>query len=249
MNLLQNKTCIITGASRGIGFAIAKLFYENGANIAIGSRDNIALENAVKQISPTGERVIFLPLDVSEQEQCEALTDHCLKNFGTIDVLINCAGIITREDTLSLSRGSWQRVIDTNLNGSFFMSQLALQTMNEKQTGNIINIASQMAHMPHPGAALSYECSKAAMVALTRHIAKEFGPKGIRANAISPGSIQTGLQQDMQPAVWEAIKSNIPLARLGTVEEAANTALFLASDLSSYTTGAVLYVTGGSLMN
>ena len=226
MLLLEDKTCIVTGASRGIGLAIARLFHEHGANVAICSRSEDSIQAASKEISADQSRVHAAAIDVSDQDQCIAFTKNCVDRFGGIDVLVNCAGIITRETTLELTASSWQEVLNTNLNGTFFMSQLVLQEMVKVNRGSIVNIASQMAHLPHPGAAPSYECSKAAMVALTRHLASEFGGNNIRVNAISPGSISTGLQKDMKPEVWEAIKKDIPLGRLGDVSEAANSALF-----------------------
>ena len=249
MQLLENKTCIISGASRGIGQAIAKLFYNNGANVALCSRSLDGLGDGFEDLFGDTSRVFCSSIDVSQKDQCQVFVEAVKEKFGGIDVLINCAGIITREPTLELSQEIWQKVLDTNLNGTFYMSQLVLQDMQKKKTGSIVNIASQMAHMPHPGAAPSYECSKAAIIALTRHLALEFGQDNVRVNAISPGSIETGLQKDMPQDVWQEIKKNIPLGRLGHVDEAAQTALFLASDMSSYTTGSVLYVTGGSLMN
>lgn len=247
--MLLGKNCIVTGASRGMGKEIARVFLENGARVTICSRSQENLAAAADDLGHPESHLRMFVANLAQPDQCASLAEASSTWFGPTNVLVNCAGIITREPTLEHSQKRWNEVFATNLNAAFFLAKAIIPEMINSGGGTIINIASQMAHMPHPGASPSYECSKAALVALTRHLAMEFGKRNVRVNAISPGSIDTGLQKDMDADTWARIRNAIPLGRLGSVREAANAALYLASDMSSYSTGSVMYVTGGSLMD
>jgi 3-oxoacyl-[acyl-carrier protein] reductase len=172
-----------------------------------------------------------------------------MERFGRVDVLVNCAGIITRTPMLDLAHEDWHQVINVNLHGTYYMCQAVLPQMCEQQSGKIINITSQMASMPHPGASPSYEVSKAAMAALTRHMALHFASHNIQINAVAPGSIDTDLPKSMSPEARQQLKDAIPLLRLGEPEEVAELVAFLASSKANYINGATIPINGGSFMS
>jgi len=207
------------------------------------------LSKAKKEISEMGAEVDVLCGDIAEPATSKRIVSQVLKLFGTIDILVNCAGIITRTPIADLSLEEWHRVIDVNLHGTFYLTQAVLPTLCEKNYGKIINITSQMAKLPHPSASPSYEVSKAGMVAMTRHLAYHYAKNNICVNAIAPGSIDTDLPKSMSPEARQKLKDIVPLKRLGEPEEVGSLSLFLASDHSNYITGATINITGGSLMD
>jgi len=242
--MLKNKVAIVTGGSRGIGRAIAQKFAENGACLLLVALHKKGLLQVKKEISDMGVKVEILHGDIAEPVFSQHIVAHALESFGTVDILINCAGTITRTPVASLSLEEWHRVINVNLHGTFFLSQAVLPTMCAKNYGKIINITSQMA-----SASPSYEVSKAGMAALTRHLAYHYAKYNICVNAIAPGSIDTDLPKSMSPEARQKLKSAVPLGRLGEPEEVGLLALFLASDNSNYITGATVNISGGSLMD
>ena len=196
-----------------------------------------------------GVKVDILYGDIAEPDTSKRIVAQVLKLYGTIDILVNCAGTITRTPVADLSLEEWHRVINVNLNGTFYLSQAVLPTLCEKKYGKIINMTSQMASLPHPSASPSYEVSKAGMGALTRHLAYHYAKYNICVNAIAPGSIDTDLPKSMSPEARQRLKDMVPLKRLGEPEEVGSLAMFLASDHSNYITGATVNISGGSLMD
>jgi len=247
--MLKGKTAIITGGSRGIGRAIAERFAEHGARLVLVAREEEDLVDTATFIASRGGTAKTLTADVAVMDTARNAVA-LAREFGpNIDILVNCAGIITRTPFEQLSDAEWRSVLDVNLHGTFYFCQAVLPSMREVGQGRVINITSQMAKLPHPAASPSYEVSKAGMVALTRHLAYQYAPHNVLVNAIAPGSINTSLPKSMTEEARAKLKSGIPMKRLGEPEEVADAALFLASDLSSYITGEVLDVNGGSLMD
>ena len=247
--LLNNKSAIVTGSSRGIGKGIARAFVEQGAHVLLMATNEPLLQNVAGELATMDSEVTYLAGDIADPLLSERANTMMMERHGGVDIVVNCAGTITRPLTEVLSTEAWNRVLDVNLSGPFYLCRAVLPAMRERGSGNVINIVSQMAKLPHPGASPSYEASKAGLVALTRHLALHYAPFGIRANAIAPGTIETGLQKDMRPEALATIVNAIPMNRLGRIDEVAQVALFLASDMSSYVTGEILDVNGGSLMD
>ena len=247
--MLKNKIAIITGASRGIGKSIALAFARNGASLVITCLQNEDSLDAVKEEAELlGVRVISLVGDVASNDFCDKVVSQSLETFGTVDILVNCAGTITRSVTEEMSNEEWHRVIDVNLHSALYLSRNVLPIMRENEYGKIINITSQMAHMPHPSASPSYEVSKSGVIALTRHLALEYAKFNICINNIAPGSIDTDLPKSMSDEARQRLKDAVPMRRLGNVEEVADSALFLASNMASYITGSTIHINGGSLI-
>lgn len=247
--MLQDKVAIVTGGSRGIGRAIAHKFAANGASLVLVANDSPELEQVASEIKAFGGNAQIVSGDISRPELSGQIARTALDGFGTVDILVNCAGIITRTPVENLSFEEWDRVIQVNLYGTFHLCQAVLPVMKEKKQGRIINISSQMAKLPHPSASPSYEVSKAGQIALTRHLAYHYAKYNICINTIAPGSINTSLPLSMSPEARERLRQGIPLLRLGEPEEVADCALFLASSMSSYITGETIDVNGGSLMD
>jgi len=247
--LLQNKIAIITGASRGIGKSIALNFAKNGASLALVClSDQASLDSVKKEAELLGVKVITFMGDVASESFCNEITSKTSDAFGTVDILVNCAGTITRSVTEEMSSEEWHRVIDVNLHSVLYLSQDVLPIMRKKKYGKIINLTSQMAHAPHPSASPSYEVSKSGITAFTRHLALEYAKFNVCVNNIAPGSIDTDLPKSMSNDARQRLKKAIPMQRLGEVEEVANCVLFLASDMSSYVTGSTIHINGGSLI-
>lgn len=247
--MFKNKTVVVTGGSRGIGRSIATIFARKGANVAIvGLKDLGALHDTEQLLKSSGGKVVAQCGDVANYNFCDFFTNHVVEQCGSVDILINCAGIISRSDWTSINEDDWNRVLDVNLTGAFNMSRCVLPLMIDQRFGRIVNVTSQMAHMVHVAAAPSYEVSKAGLTALTRHLAAKVATFGICVNAIAPGSINTDLPKSMTENQRKLICDKIPMGRLGEPEEVANCVLFLASSESSYVTGSVLHVNGGSYM-
>jgi len=247
--LLHDQVAVVTGGSRGIGKGIARAFVQQGAHVLLIATNEERLIATSREIAAPASDVHYIAGDIADPSLSRRAAAFLIERYGRIDIAVNCAGIITRAPTENLSDQDWQRVLDVNLSGAFYLSRAVLPHMRERGSGKIINIVSQMAKLPHPGASPTYEVSKAGLMALTRHLALHYAPHGVRVNAIAPGTIETGLQRDMNPEALAKILGAIPMNRLGGVDEVAQVALFLASDMSSYITGEVLDVNGGSLMD
>jgi NAD(P)-dependent dehydrogenase (short-subunit alcohol dehydrogenase family) len=248
--LLKGKVALITGGGGGIGFATAKLFAEEGADIVIAELDMKKAEKAKKEIEDkTGRKVMVLEVDVSKKTQVDEMVGKAITEFGRIDILVNNVGIYLAESVLTLSEEVWDKVIDTDLKGTFLCSQAVAKEMVKKGGGKIVNISSCCAIEPTPGQ-VAYGAAKAGVVSLTRDFAFELGEKGIYANAILPGMTVTDMTKDMlitKEAREEWRNKNV-LKRLGQPEDQAKVALFLASHLSDHVTGEAVITSAGAVM-
>lgn len=252
MKLLQGKTALVTGAARGIGKTIAIKFAHEGANIAFTDlvlNDDMAagLEATRQEIEAIGVKCLAYAGDASNFAQTEEIVKKIKEDFGSIDILVNNAGITKDGLMLRMSEAQWDAVINVNLKSAFNFIHACVPIMMRQRNGSIINMASVVGVHGNAGQA-NYAASKAGMIALAKSVAQEMGSKGIRANAIAPGFIETAMTAVLPADVLEEWKKKIPMRRGGKTEDIANTALYLASDLSSYVTGQVIQVDGGMNM-
>ena len=245
MGLLTGKTALITGAARGIGKAIALKFAAEGANIAF--TDLAVNEETEAEIAALGVKAKSYASNAADFAESEAVVQQVKADFGSIDILVNNA-VITKDGLmLRMTEQQWDAVIAVNLKSAFNFIHAVVPIMMRQRGGSIINMASVVGVHGNAGQA-NYSASKAGMIALAKSIAQEMGPKGIRANAIAPGFIDTAMTQALPDEVRKEWCNKIPLRRGGTVEDIANCATFLASDLSSYVSGQVIQVDGGMNM-
>lgn len=243
---LKDRVAIVTGASRGIGKAIALAFAEAGADVVVASRTVPDLENTAAEIRSKGRRALVIATDTSKSEDVQNMVSQTLREFGTIDILVNDAAREVMVPLMKLREDGWDKIIDVGLKGYYLCAQAAGKVMVERGKGNIINIASMNATVanPYDGA---YCAAKAGVVQMTRALAVELGRYHIRANAIAPGFIRT----KMTEALWtkhdflKSVEDVIPLKRIGEPNEIAAIAVFLASDAATYITGATIYADGG----
>lgn len=248
MKLLEGKTALITGAARGIGKALAVRFAQEGANIAF--TDLVIDENGLAtqaEIEALGVKCIGYPSNAADFNQTKEVVDQVKKDFGTIDILVNNAGITKDGLMMRMTEQQWDAVINVNLKSAFNFINAVLPIMMRQRSGSIINMASVVGVHGNAGQA-NYSASKAGMIGLAKSIAQEVGSRGIRANAIAPGFIETAMTAALPQEVRDDWAKKIPLRRGGKPEDIADVALFLASDLSSYVTGQVIQVDGGMNM-
>ena len=245
MKLLEGKTALITGAARGIGKAIALRFAAEGANIAF--TDLAVNEETQAEIEALGVKAKSYASNAADFAQTEEVVEQVKEEFGSIDILVNNAGITKDGLMLRMSEQQWDAVIAVNLKSAFNFIHACVPIMMRQRGGSIINMASVVGVHGNAGQA-NYAASKAGLIALAKSIAQEMGPKGIRANAIAPGFIDTAMTQALPEDVRKEWCQKIPLRRGGTVDDIANTAVYLASDLSSYVSGQVIQVDGGMNM-
>lgn len=245
MKLVEGKTALITGATRGIGKAIAMKFAEAGANIAFTDlkRDE-HMESTEKQIAQHGVQCKGYASDASNMEQTQGTVDQILKDFGSIDVLVNNAGITKDTLLMRMTEEQWDAVIQVNLKSVFNFTKAVQRSMLKQKSGSIINMSSVVGVSGNAGQS-NYSASKAGIIGFTKSVAKELGSRNIRCNAIAPGFIITEMTGQLSEDVKKQWAEQIPLKRGGKPEDVANTALYLASDLSSYVTGQVIHVCGG----
>ncbi|MCQ2230018.1 MAG: 3-oxoacyl-[acyl-carrier-protein] reductase [Bacteroidales bacterium] len=248
MKLLEGKTAIVTGAARGIGKALALKFASEGANIAF--TDLVINEDAQqteKEIAAMGVKVKAYASNAADFAQTEQVVAAIKEEFGSIDVLVNNAGITKDGLMLRMTEQQWDAVINVNLKSAFNFIHAVVPIMMRQRNGSIINMASVVGVHGNAGQS-NYAASKAGMIALAKSVAQEMGPKGIRANAIAPGFIITAMTDQLSDDVKKAWAEKIPLRRGGVPEDIANVATFLASDMSSYVSGQVIQVDGGMNM-
>ena len=248
MGLLTGKTALVTGAARGIGKAIALKFAAEGANVAF--TDLVIDENGKQteeELLALGVKAKGYASNAADFEQSAQVVNQVKEEFGSIDILVNNAGITKDGLMLRLTEAQWDAVIGVNLKSAFNFIHACTPIMMRQRGGSIINMASVVGVHGNAGQA-NYAASKAAMIALAKSVAQEMGPKGVRANAIAPGFIDTAMTQALSDEVRKEWTSKIPLRRGGTVEDIASCALFLASDMSSYISGQVIQVDGGMNM-
>ena len=245
MGMLDGKVALITGAARGIGKAIALKFAQEGADVAFTDLViNEAAEETIAEIAAFGHKVKGYASNAANFDETHTVVEEILKEFGHIDILVNNAGITKDGLVLRMSEAQWDAVIAVNLKSAFNFIHAVIPSMARQKGGSIINMASIAGQMGNPGQ-INYASSKAGLIAMAKTVAKEMGSRGIRANAIAPGFIVSEMTNALPEAVREEYIKSIPLKRGGTVEEIANTALYLACDLSSYVTGQVIAVNGG----
>ncbi|MCG6134220.1 MAG: 3-oxoacyl-[acyl-carrier-protein] reductase [Nostoc sp. LLA-1] len=247
MSLLQDKVAIVTGASRGIGRAIALQLASQGATVVVNyASSSSAADNVVAEINAAGGQAIALQANVSQADQVDALFNTTIEKFKRIDILVNNAGITRDTLLLRMKPEDWQAVIDTNLTGVFLCTRLASKTMLKQRSGRIINIASVAGQMGNPGQA-NYSAAKAGVIGFTKTVAKELASRGITVNAVAPGFIVTDMTNNLSNT--EDILKFIPLGRYGEAEEVAGMVRFLAADpAAAYITGQVFNVDGGMVM-
>ena len=245
MKLLEGKTALITGASRGIGETIAKKFAEHGANVAftyLSSVDKaLALENTLHTY---GVKAIGYKSNAASYSEAEQLIGNVIMEFQKIDIIVNNAGITRDGLLLRMSEQQWQDVIDTNLKSVFNITKHAAKHMLKARSGSIINMSSVVGVFGNAGQA-NYAASKAGILGFTKSIAKELGSRNIRCNAIAPGYIETEMTHALAPDVKQKFSEDIPMGRFGSTSEVADLCVFLGSEMSSYITGQVLSVCGG----
>lgn len=242
--LLEDRAAIVTGAGQGLGFAIAQEFAAAGARVLVADIDPEIGAAAVAAIARDGGTARFVQTDVRDETSVDAAVASCIEAFGALDVVVNNAGVIKPKSLRSMSVDEWDQMADVHLKGSWLMMRAASRPMIEQQHGNIVNISSIVAKTG--GIAQGhYAAMKAGIVGLTKSGAKEWARHGIRVNALQPGLFSTPTSQLMAEDAWQTRVDNTPLGRAGEPRELATAALFFASDLSSFVTGAVLEVTGG----
>lgn len=248
MKLLDNKVAIVTGAARGIGEAIAIKFAEHGAHIAFSYISDSSAEKATaleEKLKAMGVKAKAYKSNAGDFTQCEVFVNDVLKEFGTVDICVNNAGISKDNLLLRMSADQWEDVIKVNLNSVFYMTRQVIKPMIKSRSGAIINMSSVIGEMGNAGQS-SYAASKAGIIGFTKSVAKELGSRNIRCNAIAPGFVETDMTSYLkQGDAAEKYKAGIPLGRFASAEDIANTALFLASGMSAYITGQTLSVCGG----
>lgn len=247
MKLLEGKTAIITGASKGIGKGIAEKFVEMGANVAFTYLSSVEKGEALeKELAADGITVKGYRSDASDMAQAEELVKNVLADFGAIDIVVNNAGITKDNLLMRMTEEDFHRVIEVNLNSVFNMTKAVQRTMLKARKGSIINISSVVGVKGNAGQA-NYAASKAGAIGFSKSVALELGSRNIRCNVIAPGFIETEMTAVLDEGVVQGWREAIPLKRGGTPEDVANACVFLASDMSAYVTGQVLNVDGGML--
>lgn len=247
MKLLEGKTAIITGASRGIGKGIAQVFAAHGANVAFTYSSSVEAANELeKELIALGVKAKGYQSNAANYQEAQDLAEEVVKEFGTIDVLINNAGITKDNLLMRISEEDFDKVIEVNLKSVFNMTKAVQRTMLKQRKGSIINMSSVVGVKGNAGQT-NYAASKAGIIGFSKSVALELGSRNIRSNVIAPGFIETEMTGKLAEEVVKGWREAIPLKRGGTPEDVANVCVFLASDMSAYITGQVLNVDGGML--
>lgn len=248
MKRLEGKAALITGAGRGIGYEIAATFAAEGACVAVADLSLESAQSAAADIAAkTGTRVIGIGMDVSIEADCQKAVAATVDAFGKIDILVNNAGITRDNLVLRMKETDFDSVVDVNLKGAFLMTKAAARLMLKARIGRIINISSVVGQSGQAGQA-NYSASKAGLIGLTKALAREFAPRNVLVNALAPGFIRTRMTEELKDEAKTKISEMIPLGRMGSAQEVAQAALFLAGDECSYITGQVLAINGGLYM-
>ncbi|MBU3174560.1 3-oxoacyl-[acyl-carrier-protein] reductase [Clostridium estertheticum] len=246
--MLKGKTAVVTGASRGIGRAIALKLAKHGANVVVNYRNSVdAVQEVVKEIEDLGVKVLAIQADISSYDDVENMIKKSVEEFGSIDILVNNAGITKDGLLMRMKEADFDSVIDINLKGAFNCTRHVAAIMLKQRSGRIINISSVSGITGNAGQ-VNYSAAKAGIIGMTKSVAREFGGRGVTCNAVAPGYIQTDMTEDLSAKVKDTIMSTIPLKRLGRPEDVANVVAFLATDEAAYITGQVINVDGGMAM-
>ena len=246
--MLEEKIAVVTGASRGIGRAIAKELALKGAFVIVnynGSKQ--AADETVNEITQAGGKAVGVQCNVADAAECEAFINNIISEYGRIDILVNNAGIVRDNLLMRISEKDFDAVIDTNLKGTFHTMRLVARPMLRQRSGRIINLASVVGISGNAGQ-VNYAASKAGIIGMTKSAAKELASRGITVNAVAPGFIETEMTEVLSDKLKEEMRGQIPLARMGQPEDVAKAVAFLASESAAYITGQVLQVDGGMVM-
>ncbi len=241
---LAGKVAIVTGGTRGIGLAIARLLAEDGASVVVSGRDAARLDAAVKELESLGAPALGVPADATKREDADRLVEVTRERFGRIDVLVNNAGITRDQLLVRMKDDDWDQVLDTNLRGVFLMTRAVGKVMMRQKSGRIINIASAAGAMGNPGQ-VNYSAAKAGVIGLTKASGRELAHWNILVNAVAPGLIETDMAAAIPAEAREAMLQQVPLKRIGQGREVAEVVRFLAGDGASYVTGQTIHVNGG----
>ena len=244
----EKKIVFVTGGSRGIGKEVAKVYAENGYNVAINYvSDKTDVEGIEKEFANMNTECLLMKGDVSKTEDVENMVNKVIEKFGKIDVLVNNAGITRDTLLMRMSEEDFDKVIEINLKGTYLVTKQVTKYMMKKRQGSIINLASVVGVVGNSGQC-NYSASKAGIIGFTKSVAKELASRNIRANAVAPGFIQTDMTSVLSDTIKENINAQIPLKRMGTAREVAEVIYFLGSEKSSYITGQVINIDGGMVM-
>jgi len=247
MTSLTGRVALVTGASQGIGRACAVALAKSGAKVALAARNEEKLKQGVEEITSSGGEAAAFQIDVADEDSIKNGVKAAIEKFGKIEILVNNAGVTRDTLLLRMKRSDWDTVINTNLTGAHLCTQAVMGSMLKQRWGRIINISSIFGQMGQAGQA-NYSASKAGLIGLTMAVAREVASRGITANAIAPGFIETAMTEALSPELKQEVLKMIPLGRTGTDADIANAVVFLASEGAGYITGNVLKVNGGMLM-
>jgi 3-oxoacyl-[acyl-carrier protein] reductase len=245
---LQGRVAIVTGAAQGIGRAIAESLAQAGADIVVADLDLDRSKDTIAVVEQLGRKALNIKVNVADAHDTKAMVDQVLKERGKVDILVNNAGITRDGLLLRMKEEDWSLVLQVNLNGTFNCIKAVLLPMTKQRYGRIVNIASIVGVMGNVGQA-NYAASKAAVIGLTKTVAREYASRSVTVNAVAPGFIDTAMTQGLSTEVKESLQKQIPLGRLGTPADIAAAVRFLVSDDAAYITGHVLHVNGGMLMS
>ena len=244
---LTDRVAFVTGASQGIGRGCALKLATNGATVAVAARNQEKLNQLVAEITAAGGKAIACALDVTDEDQVKSSIKSVVAQFGKIDILVNNAGITRDQLVMRMKRADWDAVLHTNLTSAYLCTQAVSTSMLKQRCGSIINISSIVGQTGNPGQS-NYVASKAGLIGLTMAIARELGSRNVTCNAVAPGFIETAMTDVLGDEFKQNAAKQIPLGRVGSVDDVANAVAFLASEEASYITGHVLNVNGGMLM-
>ena len=245
---LNEQVCLVTGASRGIGEAIARCFYEAGARLVLLDVNSEGAEQVARDLDPSGDRILCQRADVTQEQEVQGAVEQAVGRFARIDVAVNVAGIIRHLPIEKMSLEDFESVVRVNLTGTFVVCKAVIPFMKKQGKGKIVNISSIAGRTGRPGVGVNYAASKAGIIGLTRTLAREAGPAGIYVNAIAPGPILTKLTRQVGPEVFATWNAGRAVSKDGLPEDVAEAALFLASAKSDWITGVTLDINGGILI-
>jgi 3-oxoacyl-[acyl-carrier protein] reductase len=245
----EGKVAIVTGGGSGIGRAIAMALAKAGAKVAVWDVNENEAARVASEIEKSGNLAIAIKVDVSVKSEVKTATEQVFNSWGRIDILVNNAGICQVAPIEEITETDWDRILSVNLKGTFLCSQAVMGVMKRQRSGNIINLGSVSGKLGGITVGSHYSASKAAVMCFTKSLARELASFGINVNAIAPGVVETEMTQEITGGDWDHYLSTIPMGRVGTVDEVAKVAVFLASDEASYLTGEIIDVNGGQFMD